>query len=363
LLFVRAWRSLESVTSSRFCHASFSGTYDNFLKIVVNAPADVLIVEPLDSDVLAWLSARHALRVAPELAFDPRGLRQALPGVRALVVPPALVIDAATLLSAPLLRIVCRLAGGGDNIDIDACARAGVEVVRPAAAHTQAEAEFAIGALLQMLRRMPILNSDGTLVGRELGSCTVGLVGMAPTAKPLAQLLTAFGAKVLGHDPGLLATDSMWHHAGVEAVPLPTLLMRSDAVCVLLQHVPRYDGLFDDNVLSYCKQNQVLLSLSQAQLFVEGALARALGEGPMCAAWFDQMAPSWLDDGRPLRHADTLQVTPRIAGITQQSRARSAWAVAGRIDEVLAPPPAPPDNAMGGFRPSQPGALADLEDV
>jgi D-3-phosphoglycerate dehydrogenase / 2-oxoglutarate reductase len=330
---------------------------------VVNAPPDVLIVEPLDAEVLAWLSARHALRVAPELALNPSALRLALPGVRALVVPPAVAIDAATLASAPALRIVCRLAVGGDNIDIDACARAGVEVVRPASAHSRAEAEFAVGAMLQMLRRMPIVSSDGALVGRELGSCTVGLVGMTATAKPLTYLLKCFGARVLGHDPGLMAADSMWHHAGVEAMTLPALLARCDAVCVLLQHLPRYEGLFDDDVLVHCKTNQVLLSLTQAQLFAEGALARALSDGPLAAAWFDHMEPNWLDEGRPLRHADTLQVTPRIAGTTQQSRARSAWAVAGRIDEVLAPPPAPPENSMGGFRPSQPGALADLEDV
>ncbi len=323
----------------------------------------MLIVEPLDADVLSWLSARHVVRLAPELALDPRQLRQTLRGVRALVVPTTVAVDAATLLTAPGLRIVCRLAAGGENIDIEACARAGVEVVRPASAHAPAEAEFAIGALLQMLRRMPIVHSDGSLVGRELGNCTVGLIGVSPTAKPLAQLLGAFGAKVLGHDPGLLAADSFWPHAGIEAVSLPSLLSRSDAVCVLLQHVPRYDGLFDDSVLAHCKRNQVVLSLSAAQLFVEGALARALMDGPLCAAWFDHIEPSWLEQGRPLRHADTLQVTPRIAGTTQQSRGRGAWAIASRIDEVLALPPAPPENSMGGFRPSQPGAFADLEDV
>ena len=35
-----------------------------------------------------------------------------------------------------------------------------------------------IGALLQMLRRVPVLSADGLLVGRELGGATVGLVGM-----------------------------------------------------------------------------------------------------------------------------------------------------------------------------------------
>jgi D-3-phosphoglycerate dehydrogenase len=33
----------------------------------------------------------------------------------------------------------------------------------------QAEAEFMIGALLQMLRRVPVVNGEGLLVGRELG--------------------------------------------------------------------------------------------------------------------------------------------------------------------------------------------------
>jgi D-3-phosphoglycerate dehydrogenase / 2-oxoglutarate reductase len=329
----------------------------------MNAPPNVLIVEPLDSDVVHWLSARHAVRLAPELAKDPRALRQALASVRALVVPPTVAIDAATLLSAPQLRIVCRLAVGADNIDIEACARAGVEVVRPASANASAEAEFSIGALLQMLRRMPIVNSDGLLVGRELGSCTVGLVGFTPTAKPLAVLLKAFGAQVLGHDPGLMAADSLWQHTGVEPLNLPHMLARCDAVCVLLSYFPRYEGLFDEALLKHSKPNQVLLSLSSARLFVESALARALTDGPLAAAWFDHMEPNWLDEGRPLRHLDSLQVTPRISGTTQQSRARSAWAVAGRIDEVLAPPPAAADNTMGGFRPSQRGGFADPEDA
>jgi D-3-phosphoglycerate dehydrogenase / 2-oxoglutarate reductase len=220
-----------------------------------------------------------------------------------------------------------------------------------------------VGALLQMLRRMPIIHSDGTLVGRELGSCTVGLIGVTPTVKPLAQLLRAFGARVVGHDPGLMAADTMWQHAGVEAMALPVLLSRCDALCVLLPPVARYTGLFDDDVFAHCKPNQVLLSLASASLFVEGALARALSDGPLCAAWLDHVEPTWLEEGRPLRHVDALQVTPRISGVTQQSRMRSAWAIAGRIDEVLAPPTTPPEKSIGGFRPSQPGAFADLEDV
>ena len=33
---------------------------------------DLLIIEPLEAEVMEWLSARYQLRYAPDLAFDPR---------------------------------------------------------------------------------------------------------------------------------------------------------------------------------------------------------------------------------------------------------------------------------------------------
>ena len=318
---------------------------------------DVLIVEPLDADVLAWLAARHAVQIAPELAQDPPAFRRALARCAAVVIPPQVALDAGTLRRAPRLRIVGRLSVGAENIDLDACARAGIEVVRPASASATAEAEFVVGALLQMLRRVPILNSEGLLVGRELGGLTVGVAGMTPTVKPLGQLLTAFGARVVGYDPGVHATDSIWQRSGVEPVSLRELMRVSDAVAVLLTFFPRYVGLFGERLLSECKQDQVVVSLSPSSLFNEVALARALSEGPLAAAWFDSVEPGAQDPGRPLRHLDTLQVTPRISGTTQQSRTRSAWAVARRIDELMLAV-----QSRAEFRRTQPGDLAAAAD-
>jgi phosphoglycerate dehydrogenase-like enzyme len=301
---------------------------------------DVLIVEPLDADVLGWLGLRHEVHLAPELAQDPAAFRRALSRVRGVVIPPSVALDAAALQRAPLLRIVGRISVGAENIDIDACTRAGVEVVRPASASANAEAEFVVGALLQMLRRVPVISAEGLLVGRELGGATVGVVGMTPTVKPLAALLGAFGAKVIGYDPGVHASDAIWARNAVAPMGLRELMRASDAVCVLLTFFPRYVGLFGERLLVECKPDQVLVSLAHSSLFNEVALAHALGDGPLAAAWFDSLEPGLLDPGRPLRHVDTLQVTPRISGTTLQSRTRSAWAVARRIDELLSSEPA-----------------------
>jgi phosphoglycerate dehydrogenase-like enzyme len=301
---------------------------------------DVLIVEPLDAEVLGWLRSRHEVQVAPELAQDTAAFRRALSRVRAAVLPPSVALDATTVQRAPMLRIVGRISVGAENIDIDACTRAGIEVVRPASASAAAEAEFVVGALLQMLRRVPVISAEGLLVGRELGGATVGVVGMTATTRHLSSLLAAFGAKVLGYDPGVHASDPSWGRHRVAPMGLRELLRASDAVCVLLTFFPRYVGLFGERLLAECKPDQVIVSLAHSSLFNETALAQALRDGPLAAAWFDSLEPGLLDPGRPLRHVDTLQVTPRISGTTLQSRTRSAWAVARRIDELLLSEPA-----------------------
>lgn len=317
---------------------------------------DLLIVEPLETEVMQWLESRHAVRFAPELAHEPRTLRQALYNVRAMIVPPAVAIDSQTLHYAPVLRAVGRISAGAENIDLDACARAGVEVVRSLTASAQAEAEFMLGALLSMLRRVPIVGSDGMLVGRELGAATVGLVGMPPAARSIAQLLTAFGSKVVGYDPSLHASDGVWERWRVKPLGLRELLEQSDAVCVMLSYFSRYQGLLGERFLPFCKPNQVIVSIAHSALFDEAALAEALGSGRVAAAWFDSLEPGVLDAGRPLAGIHTLQVTPRVASTTRESRLRSAWAVAKRIDELVSSAPI----AVREFRPTEPGVPADL---
>lgn len=317
---------------------------------------DLLIIEPLEADVMQWLDERYAVRYAPELASDPRAFRQALYNVRALIVPPAVTIDAQALHYAPVLRAVGRVSAGAENIDVDACARARVEVVRGLTASAQAEAEFMIGAMLALLRRVPVSGSDGMLVGRELGAATVGLVGMAPAARTLSQMLAGFGSRLVGYDPALHASDAVFERWHVQPMGLRELLEQSDAVCVQLNYFSRYHGLLGERFLPFCKQNQVMVSIAHSGLFDEATLAETLNSGRLSAVWMDSLEPGALDQGRPLHGVANLQITPRVASTTRESRVRSAWAVARRIDELL--------GAVGAtsraFRSTAQGEPADL---
>ncbi len=320
---------------------------------------DLLVIESLDADVMQWLGARHRIRHAPELASLPREFRRALYDVRAAIVPASLPVDAETLDFAPVLRAVGRVTAGSENIDLAACERRQVEVVRCLTASARAEAEFIIGAMLSLLRRVPVRGADGTAVGRELGGTTIGLVGMPPAARTIAQLLSGFGASVIGYDPALHASDSVWPIWNVRPAGLRELVERADVMCVQLDYYSRYHGLLGDRFLPYCKPDQVLVSTGHSALFDESSLAHALKSRRIAAAWLDSVEPGALDVDRPLHGIDTLQVTPRVAGTTRESRQRSGWAVARRIDELLAAG-APGARGSRDFRSTIPGALAAL---
>ncbi|MFG6485913.1 NAD(P)-dependent oxidoreductase [Roseateles sp. BYS78W] len=311
----------------------------------------VLILEPLEADVVQWLAERHDARFAPELVGDPEGLLEALQDSRALIAPPEVRVDAELLRGARTLRAIGRASGGAENIDMEACRRQRIEVVRSQASTASAEAEFAIGALLSLLRRVPVEGSDGLKVGRELGCSTIGLLGLTPAAQVLTQLLQAFGSRVVGYDPAVHPSDATWARWGVEAVSLAQLMEQSDGLVLLLPYFDRYRGLVGERQLETTRPGQVLVGLSQSGIVDERALAQVLRSGRMRAAWFDSLEPGWLESGRPLHGMTHLQVTPRLAGTTRESRVRAAWAVARGIDQLLSP-------AAGGKKPPAKASLA-----
>lgn len=297
---------------------------------------DLLIAEPIEPEVIGWLETRHSVRYAPHLARDPRAFRQGLYDVRALIIPPALALDALTLQQAPMLRAVGRVCAGAENIDRDACARAGVEVVRSLTATAQAEAEFMIHAMLSLLRRFPVIGADGNLAGRELSGSTVGVVGMSGAARSMAQLLAGFDVRMVGYDPARHASDDVWERWLIAPLGLRELLEESDVVCVLLPYFNRYRGLLGERFLPHCKPHQVIVSIAHSALFDEVALADALASERISAVWLDSVEPGLLEAGRALHGIESLQVSPRVASTTGDSHLRSAWAVAKRIDQILA---------------------------
>ena len=158
---------------------------------------DILLVEKLAADALAWLHARYSVETRPELAADPDALRKAIYKAEAVVLPRKVPVGTQLLNWAPRLRVVGRMHEGTDNTDLLACRERGVKVIDPGVATVRSNAEYLLASLLLLYRRGIGAALAGERhaplsLGRELHGSTVGIFGLAPTAHALALTLTLF---------------------------------------------------------------------------------------------------------------------------------------------------------------------------
>jgi len=313
---------------------------------------DILLVDQLVPEALAWLEARHSVEYRPELADDPAALRKAAYKAHALILPRKVVVTRELLDFAPLLRTVARMHASADNTDLEACRDRKVRVIQATTSNIRANAEYLIGSLLLMFRPAIVSALNGARpdnrVGRELNGSVVGIFGLAPTAHTLSLLLRGLGVKLIGYDPAVHHTAPIWGRLQIQPVGIKEMMAGADAISVQVMYASRYQGFINDAMLSHCKPGQVWVGLSRSQLFDPKALAKALTDGRIEACMLDGATPGFAGPGTPLHDLKNLHLTPRLGSLTRESRQRSSWYVVHRVHETLTAPKGALDSIFSG---------------
>ena len=302
---------------------------------------DILLLERLAPEALAWLKARHSVEILPDLATDSSAFRKAVYDAQAVVLPRKAVVTKAFLDLAPSLKAVARMHASTDNTDLEACRERGVRVIQATTANVRSNAEYLLASLLLLFRRGIGSSLMGdrhaeVQIGRELNNSVVGIFGLAPTAHTLAVLLHALGAKLIGYDPAVHHTSQIWSRLHVQPVSLQDMMAHADAISLQVIYASRYQGFINDKVLAPCKPGQIWVGISRSQLFDSQALARALVDGRIQACMLDGAEVGFASRGTPLHDLDNLFLTPRVGSHTRESLLRASWYVAHRMAETLA---------------------------
>ena len=304
---------------------------------------EILLLERLVPEALAWLEARHPVVSRLDLAADASGVRKALYKAAGVVMPRKLPVTRELLDFAPLLKAVARMHGGGDTTEVEACRERKVRIIVAATANARANAEYLLASLLLLYRRGFAATLAGdrhsdVRPGRELNGSMVGIFGLGPTAHALAPMLHALGVKLVGYDPAVHATAPIWAKLHIQPVSLQEMLSQADAVSVQVMFASRYVGFINDQMLTHCRHGQVWVAISRSPLFDPPALARALADGRIEAAVLDGAQPAFAAKGSPLHGLPNLVLTPRLGSFTQEARVRASWHVAYRLHEAIAGP-------------------------
>jgi phosphoglycerate dehydrogenase-like enzyme len=235
-------------------------------------------------------------------------------------------LSAADLSRATRLRLVHKFGAGVNTIDVDAATERGVAVANMPGANAPSVAEGTVLLMLAALRRLPVLDratregrgwpSDPQLgeTVRDIGACTVGLVGYGNIAKQVAGIVAAMGATVLHTSTG---DDGLpgWR-------PLPELLGASDIVSLHLPLTADTDGLLGAPALARMKPGAVLVNTSRGPIVDENALADALRDGRLAAAGLDVFGVEPVAPDNPLLRLDNVVLTPHVTWYTVDTMRR-----------------------------------------
>jgi len=202
--------------------------------------------------------------------------------------------------SAPVLerlarngvRLLTLRSTGFNNVDLDAAARCGLTVMRAANYSPYAVAEFAVGLLLAVNRRLHRAYNrtregnfalDG-LQGYDIHGKTVGVIGTGRIGAVFTRIMHGFGVTLLGHDlvhnPDCLAL-------GMRYVPLETLLAESDVISLHTPLLPSTYHLINAKALARMKPGAILINTSRGALVDAEALIEALKSGHIGAVGLD----------------------------------------------------------------------------
>jgi D-3-phosphoglycerate dehydrogenase len=244
--------------------------------------------------------------------------------------------------AAPRVRGVVVHGTGTDLVPVAAATARGVMVANLPGINAQSVAEYCAMAMLMLARNIfsitRTLRADtwdnARLLGspaRELAGMTVGIVGVGEIGGRLAKIArNGFGMNVLGHQRRL---DRL--PAEASPAPLDELLATSDFVVLACPLTPETRYLMNRDSISRMKTTAWLINVGRGPVVQETALIDALRERRIAGAMLDVYEHYRLEPGHPLFALDNVILTPHLAAVTKESRARASVAAADEMLRIL----------------------------
>ncbi|WP_405141206.1 2-hydroxyacid dehydrogenase [Sphaerisporangium sp. NBC_01403] len=225
---------------------------------------------------------------------------------------------------------------------------AGVEAYRPhlpdgvilcnaRGVHEAGTAEWAVGAMIAVLRDFPGF-TDAQRRGEwayrytgVLADATVLIIGYGSIGQALERRLDGFEVDVVR----VARTAREGVHGEDE---LPALLPEADVVVLLVPSTPGTAGMVDAAFLARMKDGAVLVNAARGPVVDTGALVAELQRGRVRAA-LDVTDPEPLPEGHPLWTAPGVFITPHVAGSTPASIRRARRLVRSQMLRYLSGEP------------------------
>ena len=312
----------------------------------------IVVTNRVFPETRALLEAHAQLVVnQDETPWSPERLREHCRDAFGLMAFMTDSIDADFLAACPQLRVIGAALKGYDNIDVEACTRAGVTVTIVPDLLTVPTAELAIGLMLSLGRN--ILGGDTairkggfagwrpTLYGAGLDGATVGILGFGLVGQAIAERLVPFRCRILASDA---ATQSPGDTPHIAFADMESVIAEADWLVLALPLTDATQHIIGRAAIARMKPGSRIVNPARGSLVDEAAIADALETGHLAGYAADVFeCEDWARDGRPgeieprlLGNAARTVLTPHIGSAVVDVRRNIELSAARGIVDVLA---------------------------
>jgi len=228
-------------------------------------------------------AAHELVFLEPKLSLDTCCLTQ---GARTICVFVNDTVDAEVVdrLAANGVELIALRCAGFNNVDLDAAARRGIKVVRVPAYSPYAVAEYTVGLMLALNRKIHRAYcrvregnfSLNGLLGFDMEGRTAGIIGTGKIGSLVVRTLRAMGMKVLASDP---VVNEECVKEGVQYVDLDVLFAQSDVISLHCPLTPVTHHIIDAEAIEKMKPGVMLINTSRGAVIDTSAVIASMKSG------------------------------------------------------------------------------------
>ena len=281
------------------------------------------------------------------IELPPGSTEEALDGLIAdadgLITRGSIAITRELMVSSPRLKVVGVHGIGCDHVDLAAAKELGIVVCNTPDAVTVTVAEMAMATTLALLRN--VVSSDKAvragqwkrkyrdLIGVELASMKVGIIGMGRIGKATAVRMQAFGANISywsrTRKPDLeKELEFKW-------MELDDLLKKSELISLHIPATPETRMIIDEGRIESMRDGVYIVNTARGKVIDEEALIKALQSGKVKAAALDVFEKEPLSTDSLLCSLDNVILTPHLSASNVAGMIRMAVQVAEGVLKTI----------------------------
>lgn len=248
----------------------------------------------------------------------------------------------AVLEAGKRLKIVARHGAGYNNVDLEAAEKLGIWVTNSPDSTTNSVAEFTLGAIIAVSKRMFLLNGaikqgdffyKNNHKGTDLVNKTLAVIGFGRIGRAVAQkAYYGLGMKIIAYDP-YVNLETVPEYAAM--VDWDTAFTQADIVTVHMPLTRESKGCIGPRELEMMKPSAYFVNCARGGIIEDPVLADAVQNKVIAGAFTDVFGEEPPLQENPLLHSDDISVTPHMASNTVECMIRMATEAASQIHLVL----------------------------